>query len=412
MVKSKGVGRQFRPGFGRQVVGLGSAEPVSGIDPALAELGDYRLVRELGRGGMGIVYEAEQVSLGRRVALKVLPFAAALDPPQLRRFQTEAHAAAQLHHTNIVPVFSVGCERGVHYYAMQFIDGRTLAQVILDQQRAEPPGHEPSWPHSGPSALGTTGDRARFRLVAELGIQAAEALDHAHRLGIVHRDIKPANLLLDVRGNLWITDFGLARLQDEAGLTMTGDLLGTLRYMSPEQALAHRGTVDHRTDIYSLGVTLYELLTLRPAWRRTDRQELLRRIAQEEPIAPRRLDPGDSPRAGDDPPEGDGQGAGQPLRDGAGPGRRPEAVPGGSADPCPAAVGVGARGQVGAATSLRGRLGLDRLDAGACGFVAGHGPGLAGAGADQGGAVGRVGTPLRGRPDGSRTYAATSTRPR
>ena len=280
MVKSKGVGRQFRPGFGRQVVGLGSAEPVSGIDPALAELGDYRLVRELGRGGMGIVYEAEQVSLGRRVALKVLPFAAALDPSQLRRFQTEAHAAAQLHHTNIVPVFSVGCERGVYYYAMQFIDGRTLAQVVLDQQRAVPPGHEPSWPHSGPSALGTTSDRARFRLVAELGIQAAEALDHAHRLGIVHRDIKPANLLLDVRGNLWITDFGLARLQDEAGLTLTGDLLGTLRYMSPEQALAHRGAVDHRTDIYALGVTLYELLTLRPAMAGTDRQELLRRIAR------------------------------------------------------------------------------------------------------------------------------------
>ena len=139
---------------------------------------------------------------------------------------------------------------------------------------------------------GTTGDRARFRLVAELGIQAAEALDHAHRLGIVHRDIKPANLLLDVRGNLWITDFGLARLQDEAGLTVTGDLLGTIRYMSPEQALAHRGTVDHRTDIYALGVTLYELLTLRPAVAGTDRQELLRRIAQEEPTAPRRLDPG------------------------------------------------------------------------------------------------------------------------
>ncbi len=121
------------------VADLRRDEPVSGIDPALAELGDYRLVRELGRGGMGIVYEAEQVSLGRRVALKVLPFAAALDPSQLRRFQTEAHAAAQLHHTNIVPVFSVGCERGVHYYAMQFIDGRTLAQIILDQKRAEPP---------------------------------------------------------------------------------------------------------------------------------------------------------------------------------------------------------------------------------------------------------------------------------
>jgi serine/threonine protein kinase len=190
-----------------------------------------------------------------------------------------------------VPVFAVGCERGVHYYAMQFIDGRTLAQIIQEQRRAESPGREPSWPHSGLSALGTTGDRARFRRIAELGIQAAEALEHAHRQGIMHRDIKPANLLLDIRGNLWITDFGLARLQDEAGLTLTGDVLGTLRYMSPEQALAHRGAVDHRTDIYALGVTLYELSTLRPAVAGTDRQELLRRIAQEEPIAPRRIDP-------------------------------------------------------------------------------------------------------------------------
>ncbi len=260
------------------------------VDEPLPELGDYQLLREVGRGGMGVVYEARQVSLGRRVALKVLPFAAALDKSQLERFRTEAHAAAQLHHTNIVPVFSVGCERGVHYYAMQFIDGRTLAQIIHEQRQDDPLELETSRPLSRTTTFGSTGQRARFRLVAELGIQAAEALDYAHRLGIVHRDIKPANLLLDVRGNLWVTDFGLARFQDEAGLTMTGDVLGTLRYMSPEQALAHRGAVDHRTDIYALGVTLYELSTLRPAVAGTDRQELLRRIAQEEPIAPRRLD--------------------------------------------------------------------------------------------------------------------------
>jgi WD40 repeat protein/serine/threonine protein kinase len=262
----------------------------AGLEP-LPELGDYQLIREVGRGGMGVVYEARQVSLGRRVALKVLPFAAALDRGQLERFRTEAHAAAQMHHTNIVPVFSIGCDRGVHYYAMQFIDGRTLAQIIHDERQAEPVEREPSRPQSRTSLLGSTGQRARHRLVAELGIQTAEALDYAHRLGIVHRDIKPANLLLDVRGNLWVTDFGLARFQDEAGLTMTGDLLGTLRYMSPEQALGIRGVVDERTDIYSLGVTLYELLTLRPAIVGTDRQELLRRLAQEEPIAPRRHDP-------------------------------------------------------------------------------------------------------------------------
>ena len=122
-------------------------------------------------------------------------------------------------------------------------------------------------------------------------MQAAEALDHAHRLGIVHRDIKPANLLVDVRGNLWITDFGLARMQSDTGLTMTGDVIGTLRYMSPEQALARRGVVDHRTDIYSLGVTLYELLALRPAFDGRDRQELLRQITLEEPRPPRSFNP-------------------------------------------------------------------------------------------------------------------------
>jgi hypothetical protein len=147
-----------------------------------------------------------------------------------------------------------------------------------------------------------------FRTIAELGIQAAEALEYAHQMGIVHRDIKPANLMVGNRqqaiGNrtspdasclmpipsLWITDFGLAQVQNESTrLTLTGDLLGTLRYMSPEQALAQRVIVDHRTDIYSLGVTLYELLTLQPAFDGKDRQEILRQIAWEEPKAPRKV---------------------------------------------------------------------------------------------------------------------------
>jgi WD40 repeat protein/serine/threonine protein kinase len=300
-------------------------QPSAGEFQSAMALGDFRIIREIGRGGMGVVYEAEQLSLGRRVALKVLPFAGALDARQLQRFKNEAQAAAHLHHTNIVPVHAVGCERGVHYYAMQFIEGRTLAEVIreLRQQAGLQAdegvarrGAESPEPTVSPSAAAlrplrlcaqpsssTTPPVAQlstqhsglstqhFRQVASWGIQAAEALEYAHDQGIIHRDIKPANLLVDAKGNLWITDFGLARVQSDANLTMTGDLLGTLRYMSPEQALGKRGTVDERTDIYSLGVTLYELLTLEPAFPGNDRRQLLRQITEEEPRPPRRVNP-------------------------------------------------------------------------------------------------------------------------
>jgi tetratricopeptide (TPR) repeat protein len=242
---------------------------------------------------MGVVYEALQRSLNRRVALKVLPFAASLDARQLQRFKNEAQAAASLHHTHIVPVFGVGCERGVHYYAMQLIDGQTLAEVIAALRN----------PPEGGAAAGPAGSTAQavlstercgrspdfFRSVARLGVEAAEALDHAHQLGVVHRDVKPGNLMVDAAGKLWVTDFGLARLGTDAGLMMTGDLVGTLRYMSPEQALAKRVPIDHRTDVYSLGATLYELLTLAPAFGGNDRQELLQQIVFEEPRPPRRL---------------------------------------------------------------------------------------------------------------------------
>jgi tetratricopeptide (TPR) repeat protein len=281
-----------------------SAErPAPEIKPE-GPLGDFRIVREIGRGGMGVVYESVQISLGRRVALKVLPFAAALDAKQLQRFQNEAQAAAQLHHQNIVPVYAVGCERGVHYYAMQFIDGQTLATLIQqlrrpaelepqDEDACEGSGSEAAdtfrQPAAALSTAQSTMDPAYFRTVARLAVQAAEALEHAHQLAVIHRDIKPANLLVDVRGNLWITDFGLAHCQSQAGLTMTGDVVGTLRYMSPEQALGKRVLLDHRADIYSLGATLYELLTLQPAFRSSDRQELLQQIAAEEPKPLRRI---------------------------------------------------------------------------------------------------------------------------
>lgn len=256
--------------------------------PETGTLGDFRLIREIGRGGMGVVYEAEQISLGRKVALKVLPFAATLDSRQLRRFENEARAAAQLHHPHIVPVHAVGCERGVHYYAMQLIDGQPLSDVI-DRLRhapqAAPASAETAPTYSG-WTLGGTESRAYFHTVARLGAQAADALEYAHQMGVVHRDIKPANLLVDGRDHLWVTDFGLARVQTAPGMTAPGDLVGTLRYMSPEQA---RGdpAIDPRSDVYSLGATLYELLTLRPVFSGVDRQACLRQIFEDDPVHPR-----------------------------------------------------------------------------------------------------------------------------
>jgi tetratricopeptide (TPR) repeat protein/serine/threonine protein kinase len=290
--------------LGRSAAQEGTPSVETAADAA-GLLGDFRLGREIGRGGMGVVYEAVQLSLNRRVAVKVLPFAATLDPKQLQRFKNEAQAAAGLHHTNIVPVYFVGCERGTHFYAMQLIEGRTLAALIHDLRAGEEPGDQadpqrtsPYTPAAGapdtPLGQVLSTERSRrgpafFRTVARLGVQAAEALEHAHQLGVIHRDIKPGNLLVDGRGNLWITDFGLAHCQSQAGLTLTGDLVGTLRYMSPEQALAQRVVIDHRTDVYALGATLYELLTLEPAITGRDREEVLRQIAFEEPRPPRRL---------------------------------------------------------------------------------------------------------------------------
>jgi serine/threonine protein kinase/tetratricopeptide (TPR) repeat protein len=250
------------------------------------QLGDFRILGEIGRGGMGVVYEAEQISLNRRVALKVLPFASVLDPKQLQRFRNEAQAAAHLHHTNIVPVHAVGSERGVHYYAMQFIEGESLARAIAElRKEGRGPGGTPISSHT------SNREPAFLRMAAKVGMQAAEALDHAHQLGVVHRDVKPGNLLVDFTGNLWITDFGLARFDRGENLTMTGDLVGTLRYMSPEQALGKRVPIDHRTDVYSLGATLYELFTLEPAVTGQDPQAVIQEIAFKDPKPPRRLNP-------------------------------------------------------------------------------------------------------------------------
>lgn len=255
-------------------------------------LGDFKILREIGRGGMGVVYEALQLSLGRRVALKVLPFAAGLDNKQLQRFKTEAHAAAQLHHTNIVPVHAVGCERGVHFYAMQIIDGRPLDTVIRERRGPAPESAETVDLRVGSTIETQKSQRTRetFRTAAKLAAQVADALEYAHEMGVVHRDIKPANLLLDPKGTVWVTDFGLAQVSADVSLTQTGDVFGTLRYMSPEQAAGKKVLVDHRTDVYSLGATLYELLTLEPLFPGHDRQTLLNQILNEDPRPLRQID--------------------------------------------------------------------------------------------------------------------------
>jgi WD40 repeat protein/serine/threonine protein kinase/tetratricopeptide (TPR) repeat protein len=348
---------------------LAAAEGAA-IGTKLARLGDYRILREIGRGGMGVVYEAEQESLGRRVALKVLSASALLDPKQVRRFEREAKAAARLHHTNIVPVFGVGHQDGHHYFVMQFIAGLGLDAVLEDLRRlrhgksaeSSPPlrggsdlaepratfsaaspitgltaanvarslvtgrfpadgplgdgslteprddgeagGASDSPPVSSPPAPadssppmlpGSSALRASsdpdcqfFRSVARIGIQVAEALDYANRQGILHRDVKPSNLLLDNRGNVWVADFGLAKTAETDDLTHTGDILGTIRYMAPERFSGH---CDARSDVYSLGLTLYELVALRPAHEAADRHALFERVLHEEPQRLKKLAP-------------------------------------------------------------------------------------------------------------------------
>jgi WD40 repeat protein/serine/threonine protein kinase len=301
-----------------------TAESPDGAAPVAPErLGDFRILRVIGHGGMGVVYEAEQVSLGRRVALKVLPQALRLDPTRKARFEREARAAARLHHTNIVPVFGVGEHDGLPYYVMQLIDGQGLDAVLAELRRppagdvpatidASPPGVDgpaatvarslvtgpferpagpptepaPSLPAaalppgSGGSSLSGPRQATYWHRVARIGAQVADALDYAHKQGVLHRDVKPANLLLDARGTVWVTDFGLAKADDQQALTQAGDILGTLRYMPPE---AFEGRADRRGDVYALGLTLYELLALRPAFDETDRNKVVKQVITEEP---------------------------------------------------------------------------------------------------------------------------------
>ncbi len=319
---------------------------------------------------MGVVYEAEQVSLGRHVALKLLPEHLLREAKRRRRFEREARAAARLNHANIVPVFGVGEHEGMPYYAMQFIAGHGLDDVLDELRRLKagalgrdavtgrdspgntegegpdtalsvarslwtgglgredqqteavskageasvtaavnvggtgrtppnparlqgsaPQAHNSSTVSilgaSGSSSLGgSSHSRTYWQGIARIGVQVADALDYAHSQGVLHRDIKPSNLLLDNHGHIWVTDFGLAKLDDQQNLTGSGDILGTLRYMPPE---GFEGRHDARGDVYSLGITLYEMLALRPAFDGTDRARLIRLVTADAPERLRKL---------------------------------------------------------------------------------------------------------------------------
>ncbi|HRF00939.1 MAG TPA: serine/threonine-protein kinase [Pirellulaceae bacterium] len=296
-------------------------------------LDQYELLEEIGRGGMGVVFAALDVGLDRTVAVKILPQVSGYDTTRRLRFENEARAAAKLHHPHIVPIYGSGQDQGIHYFVMQRIEGRNLAELIDDvrsspdpqrllvaaetrpisaTQRAGvgdmptaviPSSHRPS-SHRPSSRIERSSDgeddttrsaasshigAAFCRRVAEIGVQVARALDHAHRCGVVHRDIKPSNLILDTEGKVWITDFGLALTAESESLTGEGDIIGTLRYMSVEQVIGHSPIVDHRTDIYSLGVTLYELLVQQHAIRGRRHHEIRHAIGSKNPIPLRKI---------------------------------------------------------------------------------------------------------------------------
>lgn len=227
-------------------------------------LGDYRIVREIGRGGMGVVYEAVQESLGRTVALKVLPQQMLADPKRVERFEQEARIAARLHHTNIVPVFGVGFDEGLHYYVMQRIQGEGWDRRLL-HSAAKPTAQE----------------------AARIGRDAARALQQAHDEGTLHRDVKPGNILIDDHDHVWLTDFGLAQIL-ESDVTATAHVAGTLRYLPPERL---HGVSDARGDVYSLGVALFEAVGGRPPFEARSNVELMRLIEHGEPARLRKIDP-------------------------------------------------------------------------------------------------------------------------
>ena len=243
-------------------------------------LGEFELVRELGRGGSGVVWLARQPGLDREVALKILPSSPATSARTIERFEREARNVAKLRHPGIVSIYSVDRVDGLSFFAMEYVPGQDLARLLIQQRQRVPT-----------AALPRPGERGRLSAVARCIASVADALEHAHSHGLVHRDVKPQNLLVREDGSVVLADFGLARAEDLGSITKTGELAGTLNYMSPEQLERSKARVDHRTDIFSLGVVLYEMLSLERPFGGTTFEQVATRIQRHEPRSLRRLDP-------------------------------------------------------------------------------------------------------------------------
>jgi eukaryotic-like serine/threonine-protein kinase len=242
-----------------------SAQPDGAPLVRIRYFGDYEILREIARGGMGVVFHARQMSLNRPVALKMILAGQLADETDVKRFYTEAEAAANLDHPGIVPIFEVGQHEGQHYFSMGFVEGQSLSHRLADGPL---PGRE----------------------AAALMVKVAEAIEYAHQHGVIHRDLKPANVLLDKSGNPRVTDFGLAKkIQGDSGLTGSGQIMGTPSYMPPEQAGGNRGDVGPASDVYALGATLYALVTGRPPFQAATAMDTVIQVISDEPVPPRRL---------------------------------------------------------------------------------------------------------------------------
>ena len=260
-------------------------------NPTVRYFGDYELLEEIARGGMGVVYRARQVSLNRPVALKMILAGQLATPAAVQRFHTEAEAAARLDHPHIVPIYEIGEYDGQHYFSMKLIKGGTLVETLprsSEEAQTSASSTRKGVKKSEPPHVGCYGEKEAARLLS----QVARAVHYAHQRGILHRDLKPTNILLDPQGEPHVTDFGLAKLaEDDSSLTMSAAVLGTPAYMSPEQAYGKSRQLTTAADIYSLGAILYELLTGQPPFRAETTVETLRQVCEQEPIHPCTLNP-------------------------------------------------------------------------------------------------------------------------